>query len=153
LEGRQSVWDLIVRDRDPNAAASLANIWAQISTDALNSALTHALQADQIQIQIFGLENCLAGTTPQTVSIQLECKGYSNQVIEKMLKDLTTSLVNEKNSSLGIISIMTISLTGSAGVPQAPILYGQGEIVLAGAFIGFVVSIWMIVILKVPHHD
>jgi hypothetical protein len=152
LEARQSIWELSVRDRDPNAAADLTNIWAQISTDALNSALTHALQADQVRTQIAGLENCLAGTIPQTASVQLDCKGYSNQIIEKMLEDQTTALVTEKKSSLGIISIMTMSLTDPAIVPHSPIQYGQAGIVLAGAFIGLFISLWMINIIKVPHH-
>ncbi len=148
LEGRQSVWDLSVRDRDPIAAAEVANIWAQASTDALNSALTHALQADQIQAQITGLENCLAGVIPQPASGQLDCKGDSNQVIEKLLLDQTTALVTEKKLSLGIIPIMSMSLTGTASVPQSPILYGQAGIVLAGAFIGLFVSLWVINIIK-----
>ena len=152
LEGRQSVWELRVRDRDPNAAAELTNIWAQNASDALNVALTHALQADQIQAQIAGLENCLAGTSPQAASIQMDCKGYSHQEIEKMLQDQTTSQINEINLSLGIISIMTISLTDLAAVPESPILYGQAGMVLAGAFIGLVVSLWLINTFKVSHH-
>ena len=152
LEGRLSVWYLSVRDRDPIAAAALANIWAQISTDALDSALSHALRADQIQAQIGGLENCLAGVIPQAASVQKDCKGYSNQELAKMLQDQTIALVSEKRSSLGIIPIMSMSLTGTASVPQSPILYDQAGIVLAGAFIGLFVSLWVINIIKVPLH-
>jgi hypothetical protein len=144
LEGKQSVWELSVRDRDPNTAAALANIWAQISTDALNSALTHALQADQIQAQIYGLENCLGGTTPRAVTIQMDCKGYSHEVIQTMLLDQTKTLVNEKKLSLGILSVMTFGLVDLAVAPGTPILYGQGGLVLAGAFLGFLVSLWAV---------
>ncbi len=149
LEGMQSVWELRVRDRDPNAATALANIWSQVSTDALNSALAHALQADQLQIQIAGLENCLAGTTPHLVTIQLDCKGYSNEVIQSMLLDQTAALVNEKKASLGIISIMSIGLTDLAATPETPVLYGQAGLVLAGAFLGLLVSLWVVNTLKV----
>jgi hypothetical protein len=144
LEGKQSVWELSVRDRDPNTAAALANIWVQISTDALNSALTHALQADQIQAQIYGLENCLGGTTPRAVTIQMDCKGYSHEVIQTMLLDQTKTLVNEKKLSLGILSVMTFGLVDLAVAPGTPILYGQGGLVLAGAFLGFLVSLWAV---------
>jgi hypothetical protein len=153
LESRQSIWELRVRDQDPNAAAALANIWAQNATDALNSALTHALQAEQLQIQIAGLENCLAGTTPQAASIQMDCKGYSLDVIQSLLQDQTASLVKEKNQSFGILSIMTFGLTDLAGVPETPVLYGQAVLVFSGAFIGLVVSLWVINNIKVSRHD
>jgi hypothetical protein len=153
LEGRQSVWELRVRDRDPNVAATLTNIWAQRATDALNGALAHALQADQLLVQITGLENCLAGATPQGVSPQLDCKSFSQDAIQVMLKDQAAALVKEKISSMGILSIMTFSLTSQAEVPGFPVIYGQAGLVLAGAFIGLLVSIWAVNNLKVWRHD
>jgi hypothetical protein len=152
LEGRQSVWELRVRDRDPNAASALTNIWAKESTDALNGALAHALQADQILAQVAGLENCLVGVTPQVGAPQLDCKGLSQDMLQAMLNDQNAALVKEKDSSLGIISIMTIALTGLAGVPETPVLYGQAGLVLAGVFIGLLVSLWVVNSLKVSRH-
>jgi hypothetical protein len=152
LEGRQSVWEVRVRDRNPNASAALTNIWAQESTDALNGALIHALQADQLLAQVAGLENCLAGVAPQVGMPQIDCKGLSQDVLQAMLKDQNSALVKEKGSSLGIISIMTFTLTGLAEVPETPVLYGQAGLVLAGAFIGLLVSIWVVNSLKVSRH-
>ena len=152
LERRQSDWELLVRDRDPKVAATLANIWAHESTDALNGALAHALQADQILAQVAGLNNCLAGVAPQVGVPQLDCKGLSQDVLQAMLKDQNTALAKEKGSSLGIISIMTISLTGLAVVPETPVIYGEAGLVLAGAFIGLVVSLWAVNIYKVSRH-
>jgi uncharacterized protein involved in exopolysaccharide biosynthesis len=153
LEGRQSVWELHVRDRDPNASAVLTNIWAQEATAALNTALTHALQADQVQAKINSLENCLPGALPQTGSIPLNCQEISQDAIKSMLQEQTAALVNEKNMSFGILSIMTFGLTNLASVPENPVLYGQGGLVLAGALIGLVISIWVVNNLKVSKHD
>ena len=152
IEGKQSVWELRVRDRDQNAAAALTNIWAQESTDALNGALTHALQTDQILAQVAGLENCLAGVAPQVGMPQIDCKGLSQEVLQALLKDQNAVLVIEKESSLGIISMMTFTLTGLAGVPETPVIYGQAGLVLAGAFIGLLISIWVVNSLKVSRH-
>ncbi len=149
LEGRLSVWDLIVRNRDPNTAAVLANIWAQTSMDALDTALAHALQADQLQIQIYGLENCLAGVLPRIVTVQIDCKGLSHDVIQSMLVDQTASMINERKLSLGILSITTMGLTDLAVAPANPVLYGQAGLVLAGAFFGFLVSLWVVNLPKV----
>jgi hypothetical protein len=149
LEGRLSVWSLLVRERDPKAAAALANIWAQISMDALNTALTHALQADQLQTQINGLENCLAGVTPRAGAVQQECQGYSHDVIQSMLLEQTASMINERKLSLGILSITTFGLTDQAVAPGTPVVYGQGGLVLAGAFLGFFISLWAVNLPKV----
>jgi len=153
LERKQSVWELRVRDQDPKVAAELTNIWAEKATDALNLALNHALQAEQLQVQIDGLENCLAGTPGQAALPQMDCKGFSQAEIQVMLQDRTEELVQEKKPSLGIIPIMTIGLTEFASVPEKPAIYGQADLVIAGACIGLVVSLWVISSLKVSHHD
>jgi len=153
LEGMQSVWELRVRDQDPKVAADLTNIWANQAASALNIALKHAVQADQIQVQIGGLENCLAGMTGQAATTQLDCKDLSQKEILVTLQDLNNELVQEKTSSLGIIPIMAIGLTDTASVPEKPVLYGQASLVIAGAFIGLVISLWAINTLKVSHHD
>ena len=152
LESRQSVWEFHVRDRDPNAAAALVNIWAQGSTDALNAALSHALMADQVQLQVAGLENCLAGVTPQLASKQMDCRGYSSAELQGMLQEQTASLVNEKRLSFGILSIMTIGFTNPAFAPLTPLVYGQAGLVLAGALMGLVISLWGVNAFKGFHH-
>jgi hypothetical protein len=153
LEGRQSVWELRVRDKDPKVAAALANIWAKNAADALNMALDHALLADQLQVQITGLENCLAGMSGDAATTQLDCKSLSQDQIRIMVKGLKEELVLEKKSSLGIIPIMVISLTEEASSSSKPVIYGQAGLVLAGAFIGLVISLWVTNTLKVTHHD
>jgi len=153
LERKQSVWELRVRDQEPKVAAELTNIWAEKATEVLNAALKHALQADQLQAQVNGLKNCLAGAPGQTATTQLDCKSISQEQIQATVKGLTGELVQEKKSSLGIIPIMTIGLTEVAGVPDKPAVFGQAGLVLAGAFIGLIVSLWGINTLKVSQHE
>lgn len=132
LERKQSVWEFHVRNRDPETSAELANLWAEKAIEVLNADLAHALRADQIQAQI----NTLTGSQPASGS-----SGYSPE-IQASLKTLSDDLMQEKQSSQGIISIMKFAQTGSAIAPKSPALYDLAGFVLAGACIGFVISLW-----------
>jgi capsular polysaccharide biosynthesis protein len=153
LERKQSEWELRVRDPEPQVAAALANSWAQSAIDKLNAVLTHSIRAEQLQVQDDGLKNCLAGVPTQVAPPQLDCKALSQDQVQVMLHDDAAELVKEKNASLGIIPIMSFSLTDLAGIPGSPTVYGQGGLVFAGAFIGFLVSVWLINTFMVLHHD
>jgi uncharacterized protein involved in exopolysaccharide biosynthesis len=143
-EGKQSVWELRVRDRDPKVAAGLANIWAEKAAEALDVALRHALRAEQIQEQISSI-----------TSGQSTASGSSglNTEIQTTLQGLTDELVQEKRLSLGVISIMTFALTETATVPETTALYNLANLVLAGACIGFIISLWVVNSYKVQRCD
>ncbi len=145
-EGKQSVWELRVRDLDPYVATELANIWAEAAIEALNTALSHALRADQLQRQAEVLEVCLSQTTPDPSPRPLPdvCRYYSLAEAHIALQSWANQLIHEKRLSMGILSIMKFSLTDFATVPEKPVLYNQGILVLAGAVIGFVISLWVV---------
>jgi capsular polysaccharide biosynthesis protein len=143
-EGKQSVWELRVRDRDPKVAAGLANIWAEKATEALDVALGHALRADQIQDQIDSITNSqpnAAGSPGLSAETQVA------------LQNLSDELLQEKQKSRGMISIMIFAFDGSALVLENPILYDLANLVLAGACIGFVISLWVVNSYKVQRCD
>jgi hypothetical protein len=139
IERKQSLWEFHIRNRDPGTAAKLADLWAQNALAALNAALGHAIQADQIQAQINGITSFqpasgLPGLSPE---------------MQTTLQGLSDKLFQEQQASQGIISIMKFALTGSAAVPQKPVLFDLADLVLAGACIGFVISLWAAHSLKV----
>jgi uncharacterized protein involved in exopolysaccharide biosynthesis len=143
-EGKQSVWELRVRDRDPKVAAGLANIWAEEAVEALDVALRRALRAEQIQDQISSI-----------TSGQSTASGSSglNTEIQTTLQGLTDELVQEKRLTQGVISIMTFALSETATAPEKPALYDLANLVLAGACIGFVISLWVVNSYKVQRCD
>ncbi len=155
-EGRQSVWELHVRDRDPQVAAELANIWAQAANDALNTALDHAIQAEQFQYQVDRLGACLPFAPGMTESAAQprptpkDCGRFSLVEIQTVLQSWTDELVQEKELSLGILSIMEFALTSYASIPEKPVLSDQASLTFAGAMIGFVISLWVAGSRKVP---
>ncbi len=155
VEAMESVWELHVRDRDPEAAAEYANLWAGIAEQTMNDALKHALLAEQLQNQIDRLQSCLPSLTPvpEPVPAPEECQSYSLDEINARLQGWAIEMADEQRLSQGILSITTISLNRSATVPEKPVLYGQASLVLAGACIGFFVSLWGANIPKVRRRD
>jgi capsular polysaccharide biosynthesis protein len=134
LERRQSVWEFHIRNRDPETAAQLASLWAEKAEEACNVALGHSLRADQIQSQI----SIITGSQSASGSPAISTK------YQATLQNLSDELLQEKRLSLGILPIMKFGLTGSADVPPKPVLYYLANLVLAGACIGFIASLWVV---------
>ena len=134
LERKQSVWEFHVRNRDPVIAAELANLWAEKAYEALNTALGHALLADQIQAQITNI----IGSQSTAASPGLSAEA------QVTLKGLSDELLQEKQLSKGVISIMKFATSESATVPQKIAIFNLADLVLAGACVGFIISLWVV---------
>lgn len=155
IEAMESVWELHVRDRDPEAAADYSNLWANIAEQTMNDALMHALLAEQLHNQIDRLQSCLPPLmlVPEPIPVPVECQSYSLDEINSRVQGWAIEMADEQRLSQGILSITTISLNRSASVPEKPVLYGQASLVLAGACIGFFISLWVVNIPKVRRRD
>ena len=149
LEGRQSVWELHVRSQDPTQAADLANIWAEVSLEVLNTALEHSIQADQLTMQIYRLEACLPETPGMAFPLVMlqpapkDCSRYSLSEIQAELEDRTTALAEERPQTMGILSSFEFALTNPAVTPAEPVVRDPGKMTLAGAAIGAIISLWV----------
>jgi hypothetical protein len=149
LEGRQSVWDLHVRSQDPTQAADLANIWAEVSLEVLNTALEHSIQADQLTMQIYRLEACLPETPGMAFPLVMlkpvpkDCSRYTLSEIQAELADRTTALAEEMSLTRGILSSFEFALTNLAVTPAEPVVGDPGKMTLAGAAIGAIISLWV----------
>jgi uncharacterized protein involved in exopolysaccharide biosynthesis len=149
LEGRQSVWDLHVRSQDPDQAADLANIWAEVSLEVLNTALEHSIQADQLTMQIYRLEACLPETPGMAFPLAMlkpspkDCSRYSLSEIQAELAARTTALAEERSQTMGILSSFEFALSNPAVTPTEPVVGDPGKMTLAGAAIGVIISLWV----------
>ncbi len=143
LERYNNVWTLRVRDRDPQAAAGLANRWAQAAYAALNDAHSHALAADHLSRLQAGLSSCLEHSVaagPAHTPCTLENLG----TIQADLAQVDSVLQQEQQASQGILPYTSFALTGTAAAPTKPAINDRGRMVLAGALIGFVLALWAI---------
>jgi len=153
IEGRQSVWEMRVRNADPNIAATLVNAWAEIAYQTLAQAQEHAIKAEQLQVQVSAWQACLptyVTPTPKPNQTSLysfvwnkNCEHYSLEEINNALAGLSAELAAEESQSQGLIPILEFALTETATVPDKPVIYGQGSLVFAGAMVGFVIALWL----------
>ncbi len=134
LERRQSKWQLMVRDQDPKFAAEIANIWAEKSLAQLDAALAHALRVDVLENEV----NELARSRSNPVTSE------NYEVFQAEIQTRIFGIIQEKKASLGVISIMVFTPGEPALPPTEPRQFTGGSMVLAGAVIGFVVSLWAV---------
>jgi len=171
LEIRRSIMEMRVRDQNPVAAAVLANLWAEIAYDRLIQAQEHAIKANRLQQQLTGWLMCLPGyvtPTPGSSTSQIlvvpscqilvvpswneKCENYTTEKIEEVQSQLSAEIDTEQRQSLGVLPFLNFVLAEKASVPDQPILYGQGIFALAGAVIGLVVSVWIILSEAMQHN-
>lgn len=133
LERRQSDWEFYARDHDPHTAAELVNLWAEKSYAALNATLKHAIKMDSLNTQIGDLTKILAATPP----------GATHDQYQATLDKYTSEVVQEKAASSGLLPSMSFTLQDEATSQGSPVLYSPGLMVLGGAAIGFILSLWL----------
>jgi uncharacterized protein involved in exopolysaccharide biosynthesis len=142
VERRTSNWELHTRDQDPKVATELANIWAEKSLAALDSALEHAYRVDYLEQQLNNIARDPSSANPVQPDL-------NSAALQNYLNEIT----QEKKLSAGIVSMMTFALGSDATEPQKPVLYSIAGLVLAGAVIGFVLSLWIVNRFEIRRHD
>jgi hypothetical protein len=120
------------------------NIWAGKAAEAVDAALRHALRAAQIQNQI---DSITGGQSAAQGTPQLDPEAQAS------LQKLTDELAEEDKLAGGVLASMTFAPGDAADVPERPVVYGVGNLVLAGACIGFFVSLWVVNSFKVRRRD
>jgi uncharacterized protein involved in exopolysaccharide biosynthesis len=138
LENRAGRWDLIVVDPDPQAAARLANAWAESALTQLEEASLHAWRAADLQSAFFAL-GCRLEPNDQG---EAEGVGWVCEIgVPTPGPDtLIQALQEEASLSRGILPAMSFSLLERVSAPAAPVIRGRGSLVLAGALIGLLLG-------------
>ncbi len=142
MERYNNVWVLRVRDRDPQAAAWLANDWAQAAYSILEEAHAHALAADRLTRLQASLASCLEQSVANSPA-RSECNLDHLGAVQTDLTQMDAILQTEQAASRGTLPYTTYSLAQTAPVPAAPAVFQQGQMMLAGALIGLVLSLWL----------
>jgi hypothetical protein len=142
VERRTSNWELHTRDQDPKVAAELANIWAEKSLAALDSALEHAYRVDYLEQQLNNIARNPSSANPVQPDL-------NSTALQNYLDEIT----REKKLSGGIVSMMTFAPGSDATEPQKLVLYSIAGLVLAGAVIGFVLSLWIVNRFEIRRYD
>ena len=108
----------------------------------------HALRADQLQIELSSLANCfsIGDVSSESIPSYLwpDCQLYTLAKIKSMLEQNFAQYKTELALSQGISSFLIISQLDPAIASDTPIQYHHAALVLAGAFIGFAISLLII---------
>lgn len=140
LDQRLALWELVATDRDPAVAQSLATAWGKASVKSLDEAHIHAWRAAG-----------LAGTPPMDVDCALDEGSAGGGIPPRWRCHVTTlsaspealqgMLQTELNASRGMLPNITYELLQMPLQPAKPVVWGRGNLVLAGAGLGFLVGL------------
>jgi uncharacterized protein involved in exopolysaccharide biosynthesis len=138
-------WGFVAILPDPALAAQISNLWMEISLAELERAQDHAWQALALMgDEPFHLEcDQYLLTSETTESYAWRCD------LDPIVLDseaLSGELRTEIDLSRGILPVFSFEALNAAVVPQTPVLYGRGVMLLSGAFIGLFVGLWFLLV-------
>jgi len=136
LERRNSLWQIYLRNTNPQTVFTLANIWGEVGLTHLIEAHKHAVQARAWQGYINTLANCVPYPEPPTEEFQ-SCRLPAASNIQQEAAAATAALEQEQVYSGGLISALLFEQVQTSDFPSEPVAFGQGALVFAGAMIGF----------------
>lgn len=137
---RQNQWVLTIRYTNAHIAALIAELWTREGYAQLTTAIAHAEYAAHLQRYLDSLESCLQKTTDiGAVSGYCDLKN-----LDDLLKELNKTgkkAMEEKVSSQGILSGTTVLLASLPEIPDQPVVFRRGELVLEGSLIGILFGV------------
>jgi len=133
-----SQWRLSAKDGDPGTAVIIAGSWVDVSIEALDSALRHAVRAADIQNDYYGL-GCKLILTPETETALWQC-----QESVKDPSQIEAALREEAARSHGLLPAMSYCLLSDVGDSVSKVTDGGGTLILTGIFAGLIISLWSI---------
>jgi capsular polysaccharide biosynthesis protein len=141
-ERRQNLWTLRVRHPDPQTAADLANLWAEISYQQLEEAHSHAVRASVLQTYLQALGECPdpPDLNPPPPAI---CAGQGG-IDRQDLPAIEAELNAEIQASRGILTDLLFTFSQRAQVPDGPVSFETGSLVISGALIGFLCGVLLL---------
>ncbi|MRR31505.1 hypothetical protein EG834_14540 [bacterium] len=134
LERKSYEWILRVRHTNPEQAVFLANHWIDLGVASLGTALQHAVSADGLQEYMNSLETCVEQVAVNAVVPA--CPYASLTELQTNLSRTENEFLLEKQAARNVFPYISYQVTQLATTPQAPVVYGRNNLVLAGLLIG-----------------
>lgn len=140
IEREGFTWSLRVRDKSPETAAELVNIWADEANIVYQSAALHALRAEQYFLYLDSLVNCFQRSTifPGDTGA---CKLPNLVNISEEIQQTGNLAYQEKQASLGLMPAISAQLVEKGRILQTPIRFHRNTFVMSGVFVGFLTTL------------
>ena len=145
IERKSFQWVIRVRNPDSQAAAFIANAWAQRAYQELLVTAQHAERADSLKVYLDSLESCLermAETAPATAQCSL---GGLPDLLQQM-QATGAVLANEQALGRGFLPFLIFGTPNEAVPAGQPGQFGSSSMVLAGILTGFVLAIFIVAV-------
>lgn len=145
-------WVLRARAPSREEAVRISEAWSDAALESLDQSLIHAQNALILSRQISSLESCLREAYSISPSaFPCELPGSSNLRSRLML--LGDQYRGEQRLGNGIQPALVFSLTQKASSSGTPVSFRTAELVFAGAMIGFLLGIILILVAIPPKHN
>jgi hypothetical protein len=141
FERSYHLWTVRARDASPQQAADLANVWVKQAYAELNSTLEYAMLADRYARQLDLLEGCISQVIASPA--QAVCGQQNLSQIQSQIEQISPLEREARVSSRGVLPYTLFALVQPAAVPARPSVFNQGQLVLAGSLVGFLVGLWL----------
>ena len=126
-------WELGVRSALPDRAATLANLWSEVSVQALQEAQRHAWAAAELQAKWYIVGCRLVPAPGQPAAALWECKDrLEDYDPEQALGEIQTEAV----LSRGVLPSMSFAALQQAEPPASPLTTSRALLGLAGCLAG-----------------
>lgn len=134
------LWRLVVSNTDPQAAAALANLWADTVYTTMTEISSHAVNVRRLELEVTVLQRCFSTNDFNQANL---CAGTSFPTLGEVdthLAGLDSQLLSERKASRDITSALSFAITEMASVPNEPVLYKRSMIIFAGTAIGLLIG-------------
>ena len=148
LDNRRSDWMVIVRHRDGELAAKLANLWVAIADEYLKSAHEQAVLAESLKLQMSLVAKCFQDSSLTEAN---QCAGTSFTSLDEMqveYQGLNRKYQDALSASQGISALASFEPGVIAEPPLRPVYYNTGWLLLAGSLLGLIVG--GVIVQKMP---
>jgi hypothetical protein len=134
---------LLVYASDPDTAREIASLWARVVLDELEQATFHAIRVGEYQNALFETHCKIKLIEIDKVNRALWACDWQQGDINP--DALAAELLEEVQSTKGILPIFSFSLQQDSTSNENPIPWSRGWYVLGGAMIGFLVSTMLMI--------
>ena len=131
-------WELGVRSPFPNRAARLANLWSEVSVQALLEAGRHAWTAAELQAKWYIVGCRLVQSPDEPATALWECKERPEEYDPE---EALNRIQSEAVLSLGVLPSMSFAVLQQADLPVSPLTSSRAVLGLAGALAGVLAGV------------
>ena len=126
------------RHTDPVIAARVVTTWGKLLYDALLKAYPHGVLVSEAKSRLDRIDSCV---NCENANLTAFCANLTEEDIARINEEAKQTILVETELSLGLTREINISSYQPAFVPEKPLRFTRGSLILSGNFIGLLLAI------------